>query len=147
MDIKSYLSGYTDGEGCFCVSFNKSKRHRFGWEIRPSFSVSQNYDRSEVIRLFKDYFGCGSIRRDSSDKTVKFETRSIKDLAEKIIPHFEKYNLVSAKRKDFKIFAEICKMVYRQEHLKQDGFDKIVNLSRLVNITSNKRIPRDKIKI
>jgi len=38
--LKAYLSGYADGEGCFCVSFNRSKRHRFGWEIRPSFSVS-----------------------------------------------------------------------------------------------------------
>ena len=54
----SYLSGFVDGEGCFCVTFNKSNRHKFGWDIRPSFSVSQNRDRSEVLRLMKKHFGC-----------------------------------------------------------------------------------------
>ena len=44
--LGTYLVAYADGEGCFTVTFNKSKRHRFGWEIRPSFSVSQNADRS-----------------------------------------------------------------------------------------------------
>jgi len=33
----AYMAGYADGEGCFCVTFNRSSRHRFGWEIRPSF--------------------------------------------------------------------------------------------------------------
>src|SRR5688572_18971224 len=36
-DLRSYISGYIDGEGCFCVSFQPSRRHRFGWEVRPSF--------------------------------------------------------------------------------------------------------------
>lgn len=147
MNIQSYLSGYADGEGCFCVTFNKSKRHKLGWEIRPSFSVSQNSDRSEVIKLFKSYFGCGSIRRDRSDKTVKFEVRSIKDLVEKIIPHFEKHTLISAKKNDFQNFAKICKKMYMQDHLTPGGFKKIVNLSCQINTSSRKRIPRNKIKI
>ena len=70
MDVKSYLSGYVDGEGCFCISFNKSSRHSFGWEIRPSFSVSQNSNRKEVLEIMKGYFNCGSIRPDRSDKTL-----------------------------------------------------------------------------
>ena len=147
MDVKSYLSGYADGEGCFCVTFNKSKRHKLGWEIRPSFSVSQNSDRSEVVKLFKDYFGCGSIRRDSSDKTVKFEARGIKDLVEKIIPHFEKHQLISSKKNDFKIFSEICKRMYKQDHLMPESFMEIVNLSCQINTSGKKRIPRNKIKI
>ena len=49
MDEKSYLSGFADGEGCFSVTFNKSRRHKFGWDIRPSFSVSQNSEREEIV--------------------------------------------------------------------------------------------------
>ena len=51
--IPTYLTAYTDGEGCFCISLNKSKKHKIGWEVRPSFSVSQNQDRSEVLYLFQ----------------------------------------------------------------------------------------------
>jgi len=51
MDLGAYLSGYADGEGCFCVTFNRSKRHTLGWDIRPSFSVSQNHDRAQVLEF------------------------------------------------------------------------------------------------
>jgi len=95
MGKKAYLSGYADGEGCYCVSFNKSARHRYGWEIRPSFSVSQNADRAEVLLIFKKHFCCGHIRPDRLDKTLKYEVCSIDDLTEKVIPHFKKYPLLS----------------------------------------------------
>ena len=53
MDISSYISGYVDGEGCFTVSFSPRSKLRVGWEVRPSFSVSQNADRSEVLEGLK----------------------------------------------------------------------------------------------
>ena len=89
MDINSYISGFVDGEGCFCVSFQPSKRHRFGWEARPSFSVSQNADRAHLLYTMQEMWQCGHIRPDRSDKTIKFEVRLVADLAEKVLPHFE----------------------------------------------------------
>ena len=147
MDKKSYLSGFADGEGCFCVTFNKSKRHKFGWDIRPSFSVSQNSDRSEVLYLFKSYFKCGTLRPDRSDKTLKYEVRKIADLVESIIPHFRRYPLLSAKKKDFNIFSEICEKIYQGEHLTKTGFREIVHKALALNPSSRKKFPRAKIKI
>lgn len=94
-----YVSGYIDGEGCFSVSFSPRKKLLVGWEVRPSFSVSQNYDRSEVIDKLIEFFGCGSIRPDRSDQTLKYEVRSITELVENVIPHFQKYPLKSSKQK------------------------------------------------
>ena len=53
MDISSYISGYVDGEGCFTVSFSPRRKLRMGWEVRPSFSVSQNADRAEVLSAIR----------------------------------------------------------------------------------------------
>ena len=92
MDLNSYISGYVDGEGCFCVSFQPSDRHRFGWEVRPSFSVSQNAERSEVLYLIRDRWKCGFIRPDRSDKTLKFEVRNIGDLVAMVLPHFRAFS-------------------------------------------------------
>src|SRR5256714_14464872 len=125
-NVRVYLSGYADGEGCFCVSFNRSKRHKFGWEIRPSFSVSQNGDRSEVLVIYQTLFGCGTIRPDRSDRTFKFETRSVSDLATKVIPHFERYPLRSSKQNDFERFAAIVQLMERRAHRTQDWFVEIV---------------------
>ena len=146
MDVGSYLTGYADGEGCFCVSFNRSHRHKFGWEIRPSFSISQNGDRAEVLRIFQERFGCGSIRPDRSDKTLKYETRCINDLVERIIPHFEQYPLLSSKREDFERFAQICRLMHRQQHLVREGFEAIVHLALRVN-SGKRKFPRETIKL
>ena len=146
MDVKSYLSGYADGEGCFCVTFNKSKRHKFGWDIRPSFSVSQNADRSEVLLIFQRELGCGFIRPDRSDRTLKFEVRSVSELAFKVVPHFEQYPLLSSKQQDFETFAQIVLLMYDKEHLKPDGFETIVKLAAQLNTGSRKRYERAQIR-
>ena len=75
-DLGYYLSGFTDGEGSFCVYFSPRIRMNLGWEVRPSFSVGQNTSRPEVLNLFLQYFKCGSLRPNRGDNTVKFEIRS-----------------------------------------------------------------------
>ena len=100
MDLDSYISGFVDGEGCFCVSFQPSLRHRLGWEVRPSFSVSQNADRAELLFRIQELWGCGFIRPDRSDSTLKFEVRSVNDLVKRVIPHFSEHPLQSSKQKD-----------------------------------------------
>src|SRR5437762_13255245 len=88
--LSAYISGYADGEGCFTVSISPRAKLLVGWEVRPSFSVSQNGDRAEVLHALQAYFGCGSIRPDRSDKTLKWETRRLEDLLGRVIPHFER---------------------------------------------------------
>ena len=146
MDVGSYLTGYADGEGCFCISFSKSRRHKFGWEIRPSFSISQNGDRAEVLALFQQRLGCGSIRPDRSDKTLKYETRCIVDLVERVIPHFEQYPVLSSKREDFARFAKVCRMMLADNHLTREGFEGIVKLASKVN-AGKRKFPREAIKL
>ena len=146
MDVGSYLTGYADGEGCFSISFNRSRRHKFGWEIRPSFSISQNGDRAQVLALFRERFGCGSIRPDRSDKTLKFETRCINDLIERVIPHFEQYPLLSSKREDFQRFAQVCRLMHARKHLTRSGFEQIVELASQVN-AGKRKFPREAIKL
>ena len=91
IDLGSYISGYVDGEGCFTVSISPRPTLSAGWEVRPSLSVSQNGDRAEVLLLIQRYFGCGRIRPDRSDRTVKWETRSLDPIRATVIPHFSKY--------------------------------------------------------
>src|SRR5437899_3319086 len=129
MDLASYISGFVDGEGCFCVSFQPSRRHRFGWEVRPSFSVSQNADRATLLCEIQALWGCGFIRPDRSDKTLKYEVRTVADLVGKVLPHFRNYPLLSAKQRDVEAFDIICQLVFRLKHLETEGFAQIVRLA------------------
>ena len=139
MDTASYISGFVDGEGCFCVSFQPSKRHRFGWEVRPSFSVSQNADRAELLYVIQERWCCGFIRPDRSDKTVKFEVRNVRDLVEKVLPHFKAYPLLSSKQSDFERFTRICELVSDDRHLELEGFEEIVRLAMEMNPSGKRK--------
>ena len=141
----AYMAGYADGEGCFCVTFNRSSRHRFGWEIRPSFSVSQDADRAEVLDMFQQTFGEGTIRPDRSDRTLKYETRSVPVLATKVVPFFRQHELLSSKKDEFERFAAIVLSMAAGEHLTEDGFAKIVELARELNASGAKRYGRSGI--
>ena len=139
MDISSYISGYVDGEGCFTVSFSPRAKLRCGWEVRPSFSVSQNSDRTEVLAALREYFSCGGFRPDRSDKTVKYEVRDLDSLLTRIIPHFERYPLMSSKRRDFEKFAIICRLLERRRHLSRDGLRESASIAITMNPSGKRR--------
>lgn len=145
MDVPSYISGYVDGEGCFTVSFSPRPALRVGWEVRPSFSVSQNADRSEVLTLMQRHFGCGTIRPDRSDRTLKFEVRSIDDLVTRIVPHFDAFPLLSGKAKDFQRFAQVCKLVRAGAHLTVPGFRQVVDLALGMNVSGRRRFTLERL--
>jgi hypothetical protein len=131
--IPSYISGYVDGEGCFTVSISPRPTLLLGWEVRPSLSVSQNADRSQVLLEIQAYFGCGTIRPDRSDQTLKWEIRSLPLIVERVIPHFRRYPMRSSKQKDFELFADICERMARLLHREAAGLSEIVRLAGQMN--------------
>ncbi len=143
--LSAYISGYTDGEGCFTVSIAPRATLLVGWEVRPGFSVSQNGDRAEVLHAIRAYFGCGSIRPDRSDKTLKWETRRLEEILGRIVPHFERYPLLSSKRYDFDRFASICRLMADGAHLRRDGLAEIVELTQGMNPGGRRRYAAEAI--
>ena len=145
MNVDSYISGFVDGEGCFCVSFQPSQRHRLGWEARPSFSVSQNGDRARLLYEIQQRWGCGFIRPDRSDKTLQYEVRNIRDLVEKVLPHFESFPLLSSKQADVELFRDICLRIYNSEHKTAEGFEAIVKAAMKMNSSGKRKYSGNEI--
>ena len=139
IDIASYISGYFDGEGCFSVAIGPRPKIRVGWEVRPSVSVSQNTGREQVLNLVADYFGCGTIRPDPGDHTLKWETRRLHDIVDRVLPHFERYPLVSAKHEDVELLATICQMMLDRQHLRRQGLLRIAELAAQMNPSGSRR--------
>ena len=143
--LSAYISGYVDGEGCFTVSISPRAKLLVGWEVRPSFSVSQNGDRAEVLHVVQAHFGCGSIRPDRSDRTVKWETRRLEDILGRVLPHFEAYPLLSGKRLDFERFSRVCRLMAAGAHRERAGLAGIVELARAMNPSGKRRYDAEAI--
>lgn len=134
-----YVSGLAEGEGCFHVSFNIREKLKVGIETRPSFSISLNRRDLMLLQGVHQYFQCGAIRYSKSDRTYKYESRSIFDLTSKIIPHFEKYALHGSKQNDFVLFASICRSVNANQHLNSDHLRSIIHSAFEMNPSGKRR--------
>jgi len=134
-----YVTGLTEGEGCFHISFSFRKKLKVGIETRPSFSISLNSRDLMLLQGVHQYFDCGAIRYSKSDRTYKYESRSITDLVSKIIPHFEKYALHGSKLNDFNRFADICRSVHANEHLNGDKLKHIIDSAFEMNPSGKRK--------
>ena len=134
-----FITGLVEGEGCFNISFSLRKKLKVGIETRPSFSISLNRRDLDLIRKVHDFFGCGAVRYSRSDRTYKFESRSVTDLMEKIIPHFKKYSLCGSKANDFCRFAEICSSVSANRHLNKRFLSEIIESAYEMNPSGKRK--------
>jgi intein-encoded DNA endonuclease-like protein len=145
-NVAEYISGFVDGEGCFSVSFSKRPRFVVGWETKPSFSVSQNHDRAQPLFIMQKYFGCGFMRDGISDKTLKYEVRRLDDLLEKVLPHFKRFPLLSAKQQDVELLEEVCLLMKKSEHVTPEGIEKILPLAFKMNPSGKRRYTKHDIQ-
>jgi hypothetical protein len=97
-------------------------------------------------------FGCSVRISDAgaSDRTaargpLKWETRRLEDLLERVVPHFEAYPLLSGKRLDFDRFATVCRLMAAGAHREKTGLVRIVELARAMNPSGKRRYDAEAI--
>jgi hypothetical protein len=129
-----FVTGLAEGEGCFCVSFTRRQKLRMGVEVRPSFALSLNRRDQLLLMDLQAFFGCGAVRHSRSDRTFKYESRSVDKLIEHVVPHFERYPLRGSKARSFGRFARACRMVKQGDHLERDGLREIIAIAYEINL-------------
>lgn len=131
-----YITGFAEGEGSFYIGI-LSRKMNTGWEVRPSFSLAQNEKDKDLIYSLTDFFGCGFVRPSKRDRMIKYEVRCLKDIQDRIIPHFEKYRLKGRKQNDFESFKKALALMKDNKHLEKKGLSKIAELA--LEMTKNPR--------
>ena len=137
-----FVTGLVEGEGCFSISFTLRKRLKLGIETRPSFSISLNQRDLALIKQIHTYFGCGAVRYSRSDRTYKYETRSVNDLVNRIIPHFKRYPLQGNKAQDFELFTEVCRKVRSNFHRSKKYLPEIIEIAYQMNPSGKRKFAK-----
>jgi LAGLIDADG endonuclease len=137
-----YVSGFVDGEGCFCVSIHPHPTVRYGtrWLIAPSFHLYQHRDNAGILEEVMEFFGCGKIASKGPRSSVMtYSVYRRTDLGSAIIPFFDRYPLLSRKHEDFVKFREIVSLMERDMHRTNDGFRRIVRIAFSMNQRGRQR--------
>ncbi len=57
----NYITGFTDGEGCFYIGISPNSKYDSGFRIKLSFQIGLHEKDKELLNLIKYYFGLGKI--------------------------------------------------------------------------------------
>jgi hypothetical protein len=104
-----WLSGFTDGEGCFFLGVNPNG------VPYAAFKIGLRNDDLAILLLIQSFLKCGRVSSDKMKKSgnnkkehpgAVFAVASSEQLASAIIPQFEQYPLFAKKKRDFVIWKE-----------------------------------------
>ena len=143
-DTAFYISGFSDKEGSFNVSFRKRDIFLIGWKMSLVFNISQK--EKSILTLIKKHLGCGTIRF-RKDNVWVFEVDNKTALINTIIPFFSQYGFLSdKKKKDFNRFKKLIKIIYQGEKSKTlSEVENVLYLLNTVDSTHSRKYSNDDI--
>jgi len=120
-----YITGFSDAECSFMISLVKRPDLKTGWSVQPIFKYDLPIRDLPLLEKLKTFFGgVGNITVSTSRNSAYYSVNSTKEIIEFIIPHFDKYPLVTKKRADFELFKSAIKLINKSEHLNPEGLKK-----------------------
>jgi hypothetical protein len=124
-----FITGFSDGESTFMIMVERRKN---AWVVRASFAICLSDKDKALLELIQSYFdGVGVFCKGNN--AIQFRVSSLKALTNVIIPHFDKYPLLTQKYADFKMFKHVVELMVNKEHLTPEGLQKIINLKASIN--------------
>ncbi len=78
------------------------------------------------------YFNCGRVKK-SKYSWLTFNVTRFSDINEKIIPFFNKYNILGIKYQDFVDWCKVVELMNNKAHLAADGLEEIRKLKAGMN--------------
>lgn len=133
-----YITGLTDGEGCFYIGIRLPKGRFKTVRIEPHFYIKLRGDNLPLLEEVQKTLKCGAIyyqseKRINHSACYRYEVNNIKDLKEILVPFFEKFPLLGVKQKDFLIFKEVVSLVFQNKHKDPKVISKIIKLKSTMN--------------
>ena len=142
-NLGHYLAGFTDGEGSFNVSFRPRDDYKSPWKISLCFNISQR--DPVILALFKRHLRCGTMGQ-RHDGVWYYEVNNLAAIVENVIPFFERFGFLSAKKKrDFSKFVQLAELIRQGRHHRHEGVEEIVKIRREMSDGGKRRYSDEEI--
>jgi hypothetical protein len=117
------------------INISKRETNKMRWHVSPCFQIKLHSRDKELLMKIKSFFDEKGSIYTINNKAVLYQVRSLSDITNVIIPHFDKYPLLTQKYSDFIpiIFKNTVKLMNKSEHLNKEGLSKIICLKASLN--------------
>lgn len=128
----NWITGFIDAEGCFYVSLSRRKNSKDSWRVQACFQIMLHIKDKDLLLNIKSFFS--EIGDVSYSKNVAiYRVQKLHDIINIIIPHFNKYLLITQKQSDFILFKDIVYLINNKAHMNKEGLIKILSLKASLN--------------
>ena len=128
-----FITGLIDAEGTFNVGIFNSLTTNIGYRVAARFQITLHVKDLSLLKEMKSFFGdVGNIIIFKN--TCSYRIDSLTLLIDKVIPHFDKYPLITQKLADYLLFKEIVLLMKNKEHVTLNGLIKILSLRASLNL-------------
>ena len=123
----SWLTGFTDGEGCFTCSINKDKGFSF------NFNISQKWEQNVVIlEHLCVLFNGGIVSKHTMDNVNEYRLGGLHN-CKNVFPYFDNYPLITKKSASYTAWKEIHLDLLNKHHLDPVKRIEMREKARLIN--------------
>ena len=99
----------------------------------PGFIIQLHIKDEILLRKIHYFFGVGNISVRESNNTVRYEVQSLRAITNVIIPHFDKYPLITQKRADYLLFKQAVDFLNLKVHYNVEGIREILSIKASMN--------------
>jgi len=122
-----WLSGFTDGEGCFTCSINKDKGFSF------NFNISQKWEQNiKILEHLCSLFNGGKVSKHTSDNAYEYRIGGLEN-CKNIFTYFDNYKLVTKKSASYIAWKEVHADLLNKNHLDPIKRVELKEKARLIN--------------
>jgi hypothetical protein len=110
-DFGHYFAGLFDGEGHLIAWHRVRTRGKAYPEFRLGMQIVLRDDDADVLEYVREHLG-GRIhpslhKSQNANPAANWRLENVKDLAEKIVPLFDKYSLRTKKRREYEVWRPL----------------------------------------
>lgn len=126
--LDSWLSGFTDAEGCFTLSLLSNST---GYRLR--FILSQKWEVNKpILSHIRSLFGVGSVFQHSVADNWEYIVNGVKNNSA-IIPYFDTHGLHSKKNEVYILWKKLRTQLMNGDHLKPSSRIEMKEVAKHMN--------------
>ena len=131
----SWLSGITDGEGCFTISLlSNTSAFRIRYILTQKWETNK-YVLEEILNLFgnnEELEKIGSVVPHTIENVFECRVNGLKN-CRKILPYFDKFNLKSKKKESYSKWKDLLFRLINKDHLNSKLRLDLISLAKQIN--------------
>ena len=127
----NYITGFTDGEGCFFIGISPDSKYKTGYRVKAIFQIGLHEKDFALLEQINLFFGVGKVTKLGAE-SIQYRVSGLDDL-NIIINHFDNYPLLTRKQSDYLLFKEVINLMKEGKHLTLDGLNRIISIKTTLN--------------